>query len=99
MKQTSGTIMEQPRLTIPADVPAALRAKRRIADLDRRAREGHVLAHRILDLAASDPRVDDPAKLIRLARIIERTAESHARQARFLTNQLAAACAALASSP
>jgi hypothetical protein len=91
--------METPRLAIPASLPGASRALHRIANLDRRAREGRVLAQRILDIAASDPRVDDPAKLIRLARIIERTAEQHARQARFLANQLAAISAAIATSP
>ncbi len=80
-------------------MPGTDRARKRIIDLQRTARDEYTLANRIIALANADPRVEEPAKLVRLARILERSAGQHARMAAHLTNQLAEACAAHAADP
>ncbi len=86
-------------LTIPPGVPGIDRARKRIIDLQRTARDEYTLANRIITLANADPRVEEPAKLVRLARILERSAGQHARMAAYLTDQLAEVCAAHAADP
>ncbi len=86
--------MATPHITIPTDMPGLRRAKETIAEHQRLARDNGYLAKRILEVAATDPRVDDTAKMIRLARLLDTTAWFHARKAQALTNELAGVCAA-----
>lgn len=87
--------MPTPRLTIPADHPGARRAQERIIEHQRRARDDHALACRILDLVHTSPRVEDAAKLVRLARLLDYNAGHHARMASHLAAKLAEVCASL----
>ncbi|NMC05629.1 MAG: hypothetical protein GYA24_10480 [Candidatus Lokiarchaeota archaeon] len=91
--------MPDPCLAIPPTLPGLERARKIIAEHERLARDNAYLARRILHVAASDPRVEDTAKMMRLARLLDTTAWYHARKARALATELAAASAALASSP
>ena len=86
--------MATPQLIIPPNMPGLRRARETIAEHQRLARDNGYLAKRILEVAASDPRVDEPAKMIRLARLLDTTAWYHARKAQALTNELAAISAA-----
>jgi hypothetical protein len=86
--------MATPHITIPPDLPGLRRAKETIAEHQRLARDNGYLAKRILEVAATDPRVDDIAKMVRLARLLDTTAWYHARKAQALTNELAEVCAA-----
>jgi hypothetical protein len=86
--------MSTPHLAIPTNSPGLRRAKAAIAEHQRLARDNGYLAKRILEVAASDPRVEEPAKMIRLARLLDTTAWYHARKAQALTDELAGVCAA-----
>ncbi len=86
--------MSTPQLAIPPNMPGLRRAKEAIAEHQRLARDNGYLAKRILEVAATDPRVDDTAKMIRLARLLDTTAWFHARKAQALTDELAEVCAA-----
>ncbi len=89
-----GTIMSTARLVIPPGVPGLQRAKQEILDHQRLARDNLYLARRVLEVANNDPRVDDFARAIRLARILDNNSAFHARKAQDLTNKLAEVAAA-----
>ncbi len=85
------------RLTIPPGIPALDRTRKRILDHQRCAHDSRALAGRLLTILDTDPRVDQPAKLVKVARLLDRNATFHARMAQYLTNKLAEISAAHAA--
>nr|MDO8088665.1 hypothetical protein [Candidatus Sigynarchaeum springense] len=86
--------MSTTRLVIPPGMPGLQRARQEILDHERLARDNLYLARRVLEVANSDPRVDDVARMLRLARILDNNSAFHARKAQDLANKLAEVAAA-----
>ncbi|MEX2728376.1 MAG: hypothetical protein Q6353_014050 [Candidatus Sigynarchaeum springense] len=86
--------MSTTRPDLPPGTPGLQRARQAILDHERLARDNLYLARRVLEVANSDPRVDEPARFIKLARLLDANSAFHARQARYLAAQLAGVAAA-----
>jgi len=86
--------MSTTRLVIPPGIPGLKLAREEIANHQRLARDNLYLARRVLEVANSDPRVDDVARMLRLARLLDSNSAFHARKAQDLASKLAGVAAA-----